>query len=92
MKKLLLEFTDMGIYCDIGGVCLDPWKPTNKAIVTHGHADHGRWGHKKYITPHFISSIKHRLGDISVSGKSWFESFTVNNVKFSLHPAGHILG
>jgi putative mRNA 3-end processing factor len=39
-----------------------------------------------------VNIIKHRLGDISVTGKAWGESFTINNVKFSLHPAGHIIG
>ncbi len=93
MKKPLLQFTDKGIYCEAAGVYLDPWKPVEKAIITHGHADHSKWGHKKYITHHSnIPIITHRLGDINVSGKSWSESFTINNVKFSLHPAGHILG
>jgi len=39
-----------------------------------------------------VPIIKHRLGEISVSGKNWSESFIVNGVKFSLHPAGHIIG
>lgn len=36
--------------------------------------------------------IKHRLGTINVTGKDWNETFTINGVKFSLHPAGHIIG
>jgi len=93
MKKPLLEFTDKGIYCSAAKVYLDPWKPVDKAIITHGHADHSRWGHNAYITHHNnVNIIKHRLGDISVTGKAWGESFTINNVKFSLHPAGHIIG
>lgn len=93
MKKPLLEFTDKGIYCNAAKVYLDPWKPVDKAIITHGHADHSRWGHKTYITHHNnVPIIKHRLGDINVTGKAWGEKFTINNVKFSLHPAGHIIG
>ncbi|WP_108803251.1 ligase-associated DNA damage response exonuclease [Aquimarina sp. Aq107] len=89
----LLEFTEKGIYCDIAKVYLDPWKPVNNAIITHGHADHSRWGHKSYITHHTnIPIIKHRLGDINVNGKEYGETFIINNVKFSLHPAGHIIG
>lgn len=47
----------------------------------------------KYIT-HVtnVPIIKHRIGDIEVSGKEWNETFTINNVKFSFHPAGHIIG
>ncbi|MDX1314000.1 MAG: ligase-associated DNA damage response exonuclease [Eudoraea sp.] len=93
MKKPLLQFTDRGIYCEIADVYLDPWKPVNKAIISHGHADHSRWGHKKYITHNSnIPIIRHRLGDISISGKNWGDTFEVNGVKFSLHPAGHIIG
>ncbi|AXT57609.1 ligase-associated DNA damage response exonuclease [Aquimarina sp. AD1] len=89
----LLEFTEKGIYCDVAKVYLDPWKPVDKAIITHGHADHSRWGHQQYITHHTnIHIIKHRLGDIEVSGKEYGETFTINNVKFSFHPAGHIIG
>ncbi|MBO0331210.1 ligase-associated DNA damage response exonuclease [[Muricauda] lutisoli] len=93
MKTPLLQFTSKGIYCKKADVYLDPWKPVDKAIISHGHADHSRWGHKKYITHHKnIPIVQHRLGEVSISGKDWGETFTVNNVKFSFYPAGHIVG
>lgn len=93
MKNPLLVFTAKGIYCEKADVYLDPTSPVDKAIISHGHADHSRWGHQKYITHHTnVPIIKHRLGDIKVTGKDWGETFTVNGVKFSLHPAGHIIG
>lgn len=93
VKKPLLCFNDKGIFCEQAGVYLDPWKPVEKAIITHGHADHARWGHKKYITHHTnVPIIKHRLGGIEVSGVEYGETFSINNVKFSLFPAGHIIG
>ncbi|QXP51408.1 ligase-associated DNA damage response exonuclease [Cellulophaga sp. HaHa_2_1] len=93
MKNPLLQFTDKGIYCSVAKVYLDPWKPVDKAIITHGHADHSRYGHKSYITHHRnVPIISHRLGEINVSGVAWGQTFTINNVKFSLHPAGHIIG
>ena len=93
MKNPLLVFNDKGIYCQQADVYLDPWRPVDKAIITHGHSDHARWGHKNYITHHTnVPIIKHRLGDISVTGKDWGETFTINGVTFSLHPAGHIIG
>ena len=93
MNPPLLAFNKKGIYCEAADTYLDPWKPVNKAIISHGHADHSRWGHKKYITHHSnVPIIKHRLGEIEVSGKAWNETFTINGVKFSLHPAGHIIG
>ncbi|ADF50829.1 metallo-beta-lactamase [Zunongwangia profunda SM-A87] len=93
MKTPLLAFNDKGIYCAQADVYLDPWRPVDKAIISHGHADHSRWGHKKYITHHSnIPIINHRLGEINVSGKNWNETFMINNVQFSFHPAGHIIG
>lgn len=93
MENPLLIFNEHGIYCEQAKVYLDPWHPVDCAIISHGHADHSRYGHKKYITHHTnVPIIKHRLGDINVSGKSYNETFVINNVTFSLHPAGHIIG
>ena len=92
-KKPLLCFNDRGIFCEVANVYLDPWKAVENAIITHGHSDHSRWGHKNYITHNFnVPIIKHRLGEINVGGVEWGETFMVNGVKFSLHPAGHIVG
>ncbi|NEV94388.1 ligase-associated DNA damage response exonuclease [Psychroflexus sp. YR1-1] len=93
MKEPLLAFNPNGIYCAAADVYLDPWRKVDKAIISHGHADHSRWGNKKYITHHDnIPIMKHRLGEIDVEGKAYGETFTINNVKFSLHPAGHVIG
>jgi len=93
IKTPLLIFNANGIYCEAANVYIDPWRKVDHAIITHGHADHSRWGHKKYITHHTnVPIIKHRLGTINVSGKDYGETFVINNVKFSLHPAGHIVG
>ena len=93
MKVPLLVFNDKGIYCGQADVYLDPWRPVTNAIITHGHSDHARSGHSNYITHETnVPILKHRLGDINVSGKAWNETFTINGVKFSLHPAGHIIG
>lgn len=92
-KIPLLAFNENGIYCARADVYLDPWRPVDKAIITHGHSDHARWGHKRYITHHSnVPIIRHRLGDIVVTGKAWNETFTINGVTFSLHPAGHVVG
>jgi putative mRNA 3-end processing factor len=93
MKEPLLAFNQNGIYCAVADVYLDPWRKVDKAIISHGHADHSRWGNKKYITHHRnIPIMKHRLGEIDVVGKAYGEPFTINNVKFSFHPAGHVIG
>tara|TARA_B100000963_G_scaffold325800_1_gene312310 strand:+ start:4962 stop:5960 length:999 start_codon:yes stop_codon:yes gene_type:complete len=89
----LLEFTKKGIYCKQADVYLDPWRGVDKAIISHGHSDHARWGSKRYIT-HEINApiITHRLGKILVTGKKYGEAFRINGVKFSFHPAGHVPG
>ncbi len=93
MASPLLQFTDRGIFCEAAGVYLDPWKPVDKALITHGHADHSYWGHKKYIT-HYnnVPVISHRLGDINAGGVEYGEQFSINNVAFTFFPAGHIPG
>ncbi len=93
MGKGLLSFTQNGIYCEKAGVYIDPWRPVEKAIITHGHADHSRWGNKEYISHHHsVPIIKNRLGEINIRGIEYDDPFTVNGISFSLHPAGHIPG
>ena len=93
MKRPLLEFTDKGIYCARADVYLDPWKPVKKALISHGHSDHSRWGHSRYIThKKNVPIIRHRLGEIQVTGVDWGEPVRIAGVTFSFHPAGHIIG
>ena len=90
---MLLEFTEKGLYCPAAGVYIDPWKPVQRALITHGHSDHARWGHQHYLcTKNAAPVIRYRLGDISLSTVDFGEVVTVNGVRFSFHPAGHILG
>lgn len=89
----LITFTPKGLYCSQADIYIDPWKPVNKALITHGHSDHARWGHKKYLATHTsLPIIKYRLGNIDISGVSYGEEVTINGVKISFHPAGHIIG
>ena len=89
----LLEFTSKGIYCKQADVYLDPWRGVDKALISHGHSDHARWGTKQYITNEInVPIIKHRLGNIIASGRKYNETFTINGVQFSFHPAGHVPG
>lgn len=89
----LLQTTTKGIYCAVAKVFIDPWTPVDYALITHGHSDHSRWGHKKYLCTELAApAIRYRLGDINLETVKFNETKTINGVKFSFHPAGHILG
>lgn len=90
---MLLTFSDKGLYCPRGDFYIDPWRPVERAIITHAHSDHARWGSKHYLCHRFTQPLlKHRLGDISTQSIEWEEKIQLNGVDISLHPAGHIIG
>jgi len=90
----MLKFSTDGIYCIPGGFYIDPWRPVDMAIITHGHADHARPGMGKYLCHHHtVPVLKARIGnDILVQGVDYCETVTINGVRVSLYPAGHIIG
>jgi putative mRNA 3-end processing factor len=89
----MLTFTKSGLYCQAGGFYIDPWVPVDKAVITHAHSDHARWGSRHYLChSHTAPLLQLRLGDISVETLPWGEPKHINGVKVSLHPAGHIIG
>ena len=89
-----IKFTKKGIYCIPGKFYLDPWYPVDYAIISHGHADHSRWGNKHYLCHQDSKNILlHRLGkDISIETLNFNQIKTINGVKVSFFPAGHIIG
>lgn len=93
MVGALLELKSNGIYCPKAGVYIDPWEPVDRAIITHVHSDHARPGSKHYLVHHdSVVMLRYRLGEVSFQSVDYGEEFVINGVKFSLHPAGHMLG
>jgi len=90
----LLELTPSGLYCPQADIFIDPWKSVDKAVITHAHSDHSRWGMKHYLAHHHSEDVMRlRLGlDISLETVDYGEVMDINGVKVSLHPAGHIPG
>lgn len=89
-----IKFTKKGIYCIPGEFYLDPWYPVDCAVISHGHADHARWGNKHYLCHNDSKAIlKHRIGkEISIESLGYNESKNINGVQISFFPAGHIIG
>lgn len=90
----LLTMTPMGLYSPAGDFWIDPWGPTKRAIITHAHSDHARPGSTSYLCAKRGEKIlAARIGHNSpIETLPWGETVSLNNVKVSLHPAGHILG
>jgi putative mRNA 3-end processing factor len=93
MATPVLSFTDRGIYCPAGDFHIDPWRPVDQALITHGHSDHARPGHGSYLATHAaLPVIRHRLGPISAEGIAYGETRRIGAATVSFHPAGHVPG
>lgn len=90
----LLEPTSRGLYCARADLFVDPWRPVERAVVTHAHADHLRWGCASYlVSREGLGVTRVRLGDDArIESLDWGRAVCVNGVRISLHPAGHVLG
>jgi putative mRNA 3-end processing factor len=89
----LIQFSDRGLYCSQGQFYIDPWRPVEKAIITHAHSDHARPGSQSYLCHRdSLPLLELRLGPNSYQTVEWNEPVFINGVKVSLHPAGHIIG
>ncbi|MGA0371158.1 MAG: ligase-associated DNA damage response exonuclease [Paracoccaceae bacterium] len=88
-----LIFTPKGIYCPSGDFYIDPWHPVERALITHGHADHARFGHRSYLSTDIAAPvIKHRLGDIVIETVPYGTKVKIGSATVSFHPAGHVPG
>ncbi len=90
----ILQSTARGLYCAQGDFYVDPRWPVTRAVVTHAHSDHARWGCQRYLA---AQSCEHLLRlrmspDAEFRFLPYGESLTVGGVRISFHPAGHILG
>lgn len=85
-----------GLQCLPGGFYIDPHRPVERAVVTHGHADHARPGHRAVLaTPETLEIMKIRYGDEAgrdLQAVQTGEPLQINDVTVRLVPAGHVLG
>jgi putative mRNA 3-end processing factor len=88
--------TERGLYCEPGDFYIDPPRPVDRAVITHGHGDHARAGHGAVLaTPETVAIMKVRYG-VDCAGAfdtaGLATKTTIGGVSVRLVPAGHILG
>lgn len=93
-EHAVLELRPQGLYCAAGDFYIDPWRPVDRAIITHAHADHARPGMQHYLVSNAgLPLYRARLGgDASLQGVDYGERVVLGGATVSLHPAGHVLG
>ena len=91
-----MEVRPAGLYCRPGDFYIDPVRPVERAIITHGHADHARSGHKYVLSTLETSEImKVRYGANFaklIEQLPYGKAQVVGDAEVKLMPAGHILG
>ncbi len=94
-QDILLPTRD-GVYCRLGDFHIDPTRPVDRAVITHGHSDHARAGHGAVLaTQETLDIMRLRLGENfagSAQAIRYGESINLGGAKVTFHPAGHVLG
>ncbi|PWE57339.1 ligase-associated DNA damage response exonuclease [Metarhizobium album] len=94
-EKLLFP-TPEGLYCPAGAFHVDPVRPVDRALITHGHSDHARSGHRAVLaTRQTLDIMKLRYGEDFCESEQAVDlgsELDVGGVAVSFHPAGHVLG
>jgi len=89
----LIVLRPEGMYCPAGDFHIDPWRPVDTAVITHGHGDHARSGMGVYhAVADGLPVLRWRLGDQAYHAHAYGERFRLGDATVSLHPAGHVLG
>jgi len=92
----ILVPTPSGVCCRPGGFHIDPTRPVEKALITHGHSDHARAGHGAVLaTQETLDIMRLRYGDGfagSIQAVRYSETLALDGAHVSFHPAGHVLG
>jgi putative mRNA 3-end processing factor len=92
----LLCATDRGIYCPPGKFHIDPTRPVERALITHGHSDHARRGHGAVLATRQTLAImaeRYQEGFAGTTQEAKLgETIAIDGVKVTFHPAGHVLG
>ncbi len=83
-----------GIHVPAGNFWIDPGHPVERAVITHGHADHARPGHGEvWATPETLAIMAARYG-VQPGARPLppGEEVRLGGARVRLAPAGHVLG
>jgi len=82
-----------GIYVRPADAWIDPSIPSDRALITHGHADHARGGHGAvWATPETLAIMEARYGPQVGHPVQYGEIRSMGEVEVRFVPAGHVLG
>ena len=92
-----LRVTPQGLFCEPGGFFIDPARPVDRAVITHGHADHARPGHGAVLaTPETLAIMRARYGEAGAGAVQqplrYGEVLQRTASPSGWSPAGHVLG
>jgi putative mRNA 3-end processing factor len=63
MPSDLIVHRPEGLYCPSGDFYIDPWRPVERAVITHAHSDHARMGSAHYLAhTDSAGTLRNRLG------------------------------
>ena len=95
-KRPILVPKPEGLYCEAGDFFIDPTRPVDRALITHGHADHARPGHAQVLaTRQTLDIMAIRYGENFCGAEqaaNFGEIIRIKGATVSFHPAGHVLG
>src|SRR5919204_1127480 len=78
-----------GLCSPIGGFHIDPTRPVEKALITHGHSDHARAGHGAVLaTQETLDMMRLRYGENfarATQAIRYGEEITLGDVKVKFH-------
>ncbi len=85
-----------GLYCRLGGFHIDPVRPVDRALITHGHSDHARPGHGLVLaTQETLDMMRLRYGENfagNAQAIAYGETIRLGDILATFYPAGHVLG
>jgi putative mRNA 3-end processing factor len=90
----MLTETPAGLYCADGDFYIDPWQSVARAVITHAHGDHARFGSAAYLCSDACAPLlARRFGPgPTIESIPYGQPIALGRTRVSLHPAGHVLG